>query len=156
MVNTKRLKKIDLNSGGMTKVPNCPRATAATRMHAVVPSENPLNLIRPRTVPTAIARRMKISGVVAMIDPIVLIAADSPASNPLGPRLRPAEPEGLDSDQYHRPVGDHSVLALIHWNGNQPECRCSRSPRHLSPAMRRCISQACWRSREDISRPMPG
>src|SRR5436853_7664783 len=106
MVKTNRLKKIDLNSGGMTKLPNCPRMTATLRMQAVVPSANPLNLTRPRIVPIATDKRRKISGAEAMIDFTVLITADSQ----LGPTFseRPLAEFGVfDSDQDDVPHSDH-------------------------------------------------
>src|SRR3954454_14997685 len=70
-----RLKKIDLNSGGITKVPSCPRSTAAISVQAVAPTENPLIWSRPKNVPNAIESSRKISGAVETIHLIVSIGA---------------------------------------------------------------------------------
>jgi hypothetical protein len=65
MVKTKSPKKIDFSSGGITKAPSCPSATATSRVQAVAPTVNPRICMRPRIVPMATARKMKISGAAA-------------------------------------------------------------------------------------------
>jgi hypothetical protein len=79
-VNTKKLKKIVLNRGGMTNVPSCPMIKATMRVHAVAPSEKPLIFTRPSTVPSATAKRRNTSGAVAAIHLTVFIVAN-PAKN---------------------------------------------------------------------------
>src|SRR5258708_20308329 len=99
IVNTNRLKKIDLNSAGITKFPSCPSITATISVQAVAPIENPIIRSRPRNVPKAIASSRKISGAVEMTDLIASIGAilQPPArsdrfhSNPLI-QIKPAGP----------------------------------------------------------------
>src|ERR1700722_2092138 len=66
IVKTNRLKNIDLNNGGITKLPSCPSSTAATSVQAVAPTENPLIWSRPKNVPTATERSRKNPGAVEM------------------------------------------------------------------------------------------
>jgi hypothetical protein len=68
MVNTNRLKRMPLSTGGNVKGPSCAVRTATTiSVHAVVPIANPRTLTRPRMVPIATANSRKISGAVEMI-----------------------------------------------------------------------------------------
>ena len=64
IVNTNRPKRIDLSTGGIVMVPNCPRTTATTKTQAGTPRANPRMRTRPSNVPRATARKIKISGAV--------------------------------------------------------------------------------------------